>query len=210
MERCLLCHLGQTLAPDALGVLAKWAAPEPCLSPCSGSALLQHGHAVLRPWGQPCCQTTEPFWPLPSLCPVEWSCHSWSHMPGVHSGYSKAWMDLRSHHWGGFCPLQLWSSITAWCQRHGPQHAVNGDCEGKDTAWCQHCQPRQSRSLWDRDIHTCEWCLWIPMVHSGNPWLWVSPKAWPQGARRRMAASTSPLAGAALGTTGAGALVLHP
>lgn len=84
LERCLLCHLCQTLAPDALGVLAKWAAPEPCLSPCSGSALLQHGHAVLRPRGQPCSrlEATKPFWPLPSLCPVERSCRSRSHMPG--------------------------------------------------------------------------------------------------------------------------------
>lgn len=31
-ERYLLCHLCQTLAPDILGVLVEWAAPEPCLS----------------------------------------------------------------------------------------------------------------------------------------------------------------------------------
>lgn len=133
--------------PRCPGYAAKWAAPEPCLSPCSGSALLQHGHAVLRPRGLPCCQATKPFWPLPSLCPVEWSCHSWSHMPGGHSGYGNAWMDLGSHHWCGYFPLQLWSSITAWCWGHGPQHAMDGDSEGKDMACCQHCQPY---SLWGR------------------------------------------------------------
>lgn len=39
-------------------------------------------------------------------------------------------------------------------------------------------------------------------THFGDLWLWVPPQAWPHEARRRMAASTSPLADAALGTTG--------
>lgn len=85
-------------------------------------------------------------------------------------------MDLRSHHWDGFCPLQLWSSTTAWCWRHGPQHAVDGYCERKNVAWCQHCQPH---SLWDRDTEACERCLWTPMLHSGDPWLWVPPRPGP-------------------------------
>lgn len=51
---------------------------------------------------------------------------------------------------------------------------------------------------------------WTPTLHSlWGPLAVGTPQAWSRGARR-MAACTPSLAGAALGTTGAGALVLHP
>lgn len=161
LESCLLCHLFQTLAPDTLGVLAKWAAPEPCLSPCSGSALLQHGHAVLRPWGQPCCQATKPFWPFPSLCPVERSCRS--HMPG-RTQWVPAMPGWTSQATTGVAFFPFSSRAASVCGAGGMVLNVLWMETVMERTWLG--ASTASPAHFGAETHACEQCLWTPMLHS--------------------------------------------
>lgn len=159
---------------------------------------------MLRPRGQPCSrlEATKPFWPLPSLCPVERSCRSRSHVPGRTQWVQQCLHGPRKP------PLGWLLSPSALEQSHC---VVPG-------AWSSTCRGRRlkertrlgasSASPTDFGAETQGPVSgafgWTPVLHSlWGPLAVGTPQAWPRGARRRMAASTSPLPGAALGTAGA-------
>lgn len=159
---------------------------------------------MLRPRGQPCSrlEATKPFWPLPSLCPVERSCRSRSHVPGRTQWVQQCLHGPRKP------PLGWLLSPSALEQSHC---VLPG-------AWSSTCRGRRlkertrlgasSASPTDFGAETQGPVSgafgWTPVLHSlWGPLAVGTSQAWPLGARRRMAASTSPLPGAALGTAGA-------
>lgn len=183
----------------------------------------------------PAVKATEPFWPLPSLRPVEWSCGGWRrvpertrwvrHRPGRTLRATARQVAFAPSALGqGHCVVPG-ATVLSWLAQ--PVRA-NRDCKEKDAAWRQCCRPR---TLCDGG-EACERCLQLdthvaptlgtPSRGDAPPLAPAPPQAWPwQGWRKDgcfRLVSIIPGLVLALGTVGglgssaagAGALVLHP
>lgn len=130
--------------------------PEPCVCArrLSSPSTRTRCAEALGATTSPSSEATSPFWPLPSLRPVERSRHGQRRVPGRtwQVWRQPRWTSRATAHQLAFVPF----SVTAWgCGLARPAPATDRDCKEKDAAWGRCCQPCVPRG----GDETCERCL---------------------------------------------------